>query len=41
MLDLMFDVPEVGDIVHVKITAAVVHGESKPIVRRKPDAEAA
>jgi ATP-dependent Clp protease ATP-binding subunit ClpX len=41
MLDLMFDVPEVGDIVHVKITAAVVRGESKPIVRRKQDAEAA
>src|SRR5579859_5956925 len=35
MLDLMFDVPEVADIVHVKITAAVVRGESKPIVRRK------
>jgi ATP-dependent Clp protease ATP-binding subunit ClpX len=41
MLDLMFDVPEVSDIVHVKITAAVVRGESKPIVRRKQDAEAA
>jgi len=41
MLDLMFDVPEVADIVHVKITAAVVCGESKPIVRRKQDAEAA
>ncbi|MDE3068073.1 MAG: ATP-dependent Clp protease ATP-binding subunit ClpX [Verrucomicrobiota bacterium] len=41
MLDLMFDVPDVGDIVHVKITAAVVRGESKPIVRRKQDAEAA
>ncbi len=41
MLDLMFDVPEVVDIVHVKITAAVVRGESKPIVRRKQDAEAA
>ncbi len=41
MLDLMFDVPEVADIVHVKITAAVVRGESKPIVRRKQDAEAA
>jgi len=41
MLDLMFDVPEVADIVHVKITAAVVLGESKPIVRRKQDAEAA
>jgi ATP-dependent Clp protease ATP-binding subunit ClpX len=41
MLDLMFDVPEVGDIVHVKITRPVVRGESKPIVRRKQDAEAA
>jgi ATP-dependent Clp protease ATP-binding subunit ClpX len=41
MLDLMFDVPEVADIVHAKITAAVVRGESKPIVRRKQDAEAA
>ena len=41
MLDLMFDVPEVTDIVHAKITAAVVRGESKPIVRRKQDAEAA
>ncbi len=41
MLDLMFDVPEVADIVHVKITAAVVRGESKPIIRRKQDAEAA
>jgi ATP-dependent Clp protease ATP-binding subunit ClpX len=41
MLDLMFDVPEVSDIVHVKITAAVVRGESKPIVRKKQDAEAA
>src|SRR3984885_15092102 len=41
MLDLMFDVPEVADIVHVKITAAVVRGENKPIVRRKQDAEAA
>ena len=41
MLDLMFDVPEVSDIVHVKITAAVVRGDSKPIVRKKQDAEAA
>jgi ATP-dependent Clp protease ATP-binding subunit ClpX len=41
MLDLMFDVPEVADIVHAKITAAVVRSESKPIVRRKQDAEAA
>ena len=41
MLDLMFDVPEVADIVHVKISAAVVRGDSKPIVRKKEDAEAA
>jgi ATP-dependent Clp protease ATP-binding subunit ClpX len=41
MLDLMFDAPDGGNIVHVKITAAVVRGESKPIVRRKQDAEAA
>ena len=41
MLDLMFDAPEGGNIVHVKITAAVVRGDNKPIVRRKQDAEAA
>jgi len=41
MLDVMFDVPESGNIVHVKVTRPVVIGESKPIVRRKPDAEAA
>ncbi len=41
MLDLMFEVPESGNIVHAKITAAVVRGEGKPIVRRKQDAEAA
>jgi len=41
MLDLMFEVPENSNIVHAKITAAVARGESKPIVRRKQDAEAA
>jgi ATP-dependent Clp protease ATP-binding subunit ClpX len=41
MLDLMYEAPEGGNIVHVKITAAVVRGEAKPIVRRKQDAEAA
>jgi ATP-dependent Clp protease ATP-binding subunit ClpX len=41
MLDMMFDAPDGGNIVHVKITRAVVRGESKPIVRRKQDAEAA
>jgi ATP-dependent Clp protease ATP-binding subunit ClpX len=41
MLDVMFDAPDNASIAHVKITAAVVRGESKPIVRRKQDAEAA
>jgi ATP-dependent Clp protease ATP-binding subunit ClpX len=41
MLDVMFDAPDNDDIAHVKITRAVVRGESQPIVRRKPDAEAA
>ena len=41
MLDVMYDAPESGDIVHVKITRAVVLGETQPIVRRKPDMEAA
>jgi len=41
MLDLMYEAPDGGDIIHVKITAAVVRGEGKPIVRRKQDAEAA
>jgi ATP-dependent Clp protease ATP-binding subunit ClpX len=41
MLDLMYEAPDGGSIVHVKITAAVVRGESQPIVRRKQDAEAA
>jgi len=41
MLDVMYDVPESGNIVHVKITRQVVRGESQPIVRRKQDQEAA
>jgi len=41
MLDVMYEVPESGDILHVKITRPVVLGESQPIVRRKQDAEAA
>jgi ATP-dependent Clp protease ATP-binding subunit ClpX len=41
MLDLMYDAPEGGDIIHVKITRPVVRGESQPILRRKQDAEAA
>jgi ATP-dependent protease Clp ATPase subunit len=41
MLDVMYDVPEDGNILNIKITRPVVLGESKPIVRRKQDAEAA
>jgi len=41
MLDLMYEAPDNGSIIHVKITRPVVLGESKPIVRRKQDAEAA
>jgi len=41
MLDVMYDVPESGNIVHVKITRPVVRGESQPIVRRKQNQEAA
>ncbi len=41
MLDVMFDAPDNGDIVHVKITRSVVRGESQPIVRRKQDKKAA
>ncbi len=41
MLDVMYDAPGSGDVVHVKITRSVVLGETQPIVRRKPDLEAA
>jgi ATP-dependent Clp protease ATP-binding subunit ClpX len=41
MLDLMYEAPEGGDMIHVKITRQVVRGESQPLVRRKQDAEAA
>jgi ATP-dependent Clp protease ATP-binding subunit ClpX len=41
MLDLMYEAPDNGSIVHVKITRPVVLGESKPIVRRKQDQAAA
>jgi ATP-dependent Clp protease ATP-binding subunit ClpX len=41
MLDVMYDVPESGDILEIKITRPVVLGESQPILRRKQDAEAA
>ncbi|MGB7768282.1 MAG: ATP-dependent Clp protease ATP-binding subunit ClpX [Verrucomicrobiia bacterium] len=41
MLDVMYDAPDNSDVVHVKITRAVVLGETQPIVRRKPDMQAA
>jgi ATP-dependent Clp protease ATP-binding subunit ClpX len=41
MLDVMYDIPSRDDIVTVKITRPVVLGESKPIIRRKQDQEAA
>jgi ATP-dependent Clp protease ATP-binding subunit ClpX len=41
MLDVMYDAPNSTDVVHVKITRSVVLGETQPIVRRKPDMEAA
>jgi ATP-dependent Clp protease ATP-binding subunit ClpX len=41
MLDVMFEVPSSDDILHVKITRAVALGETKPLIRRKPDKAAA
>ena len=41
MLDVMFEIPTDDDIAAVKITRAVVLGESKPILRRKAGQEAA
>ena len=41
MLDVMYDVPDSGDILNIKITRPAVLGESKPIVRRKQDQAAA
>jgi ATP-dependent Clp protease ATP-binding subunit ClpX len=41
MLDVMFDVPNNDDIVHIQITRSAVVGESKPLIRRKADKAAA
>jgi ATP-dependent Clp protease ATP-binding subunit ClpX len=41
MLDVMYDVPDNGNILSIKITRPAVLGESKPIMRRKQDAKAA
>ncbi len=41
MLDTMFDVPSSGNVTGIKITRAVVRGDSKPVVRTRPDQAAA
>jgi ATP-dependent Clp protease ATP-binding subunit ClpX len=41
MLDVMYDIPGNDDIVAVTITRPSVLGESKPVVRRRPDQAAA
>ena len=41
MLDVMYEIPTSEDIVAVKITRPVVRGETKPILRRKPNQAAA
>ena len=41
MLDVMYEIPTSDDIAAVKITGPVVLGESKPLIRRKADEEAA
>ena len=41
MLDVMYEAPSTGDLEAVKITRAVVCGESAPLLRRKSDQAAA
>ena len=41
MLDVMYEVPDNGNILSIKITRPAVLGEGKPIIRRKQDAKAA
>ena len=41
MLDVMYEIPTSEDITGVRITSAVVRGETKPVIRRKADQEAA
>jgi len=41
MLDVMYDVPSSDDILHVRITKAVVAGQTKPFIRRKTGRAAA
>src|SRR5919108_5982353 len=37
MLDVMYEIPSRDDVAAIKITAAVVQGEAKPMLRRKSD----
>ncbi|MDB6027037.1 MAG: ATP-dependent Clp protease, ATP-binding subunit ClpX [Verrucomicrobiales bacterium] len=41
MLDVMYEIPTSEDITGVKITSAVVRGDTKPVTRRKADQQAA
>jgi ATP-dependent Clp protease ATP-binding subunit ClpX len=41
MLDVMYEVPSRDDIAAIKITAAAIRGEAKPMLRRKSDKAAA
>ncbi|HEY0552085.1 MAG TPA: ATP-dependent Clp protease ATP-binding subunit ClpX, partial [Verrucomicrobiae bacterium] len=41
MLDVMYEIPSRDDVAAIKITAAVVRGETKPMLRRKSDKAAA
>jgi ATP-dependent Clp protease ATP-binding subunit ClpX len=41
MLDVMYEIPSSEEIAAVTITRAVVLGEIKPLVRRKPGQAAA
>lgn len=41
MLDVMFEIPTSEDIASVKITRAAVAGETRPIIRRKANQQAA
>ncbi len=41
MLDVMYEIPTSEDITSVKITRPVVRGDTKPIIRRKPEQAAA
>jgi ATP-dependent Clp protease ATP-binding subunit ClpX len=41
MLDVMYEIPSRDDVAAIKITAAAVRGETKPMLRRKSDKAAA